>query len=258
MPPRRMKMKTGTKRKAYSKRKPATRNIVKKIVQKELNKNIETKRSCFTAVDGTEIGHNNFITVDTSLLHTTKGVTDPTSSQTANRIGDEINFKGMSIKMMLELNERYSDVTYRIMIVKSARGDIPSNTTLWNNLSANRMLDTINTERYTIVYQKYGKIKAPNYGANAALGGATYVGSGLYNEPVMSRATKIVKFNVSPKMLKVGVIKYDGSSVDASQPKFFDYRLVIYAYSNYSTSDALGWNVLRLNDYIREMFYKDA
>lgn len=258
MPPRRPKMKTGTKRKAYSKRKPATRNTVKSLVRKEVNKNIETKQSVYSATDGTEIGHNSFITIDNTPLYTTKGVTDPQASQTSNRIGDEINFKGLQMKMMLELNERYSDVTYRILVIKSSRGDTPQNTTLWNNVSGNRMLDTINTERYTVIYQKWGKIKAPNYGALSAVEGASYVSSGLYNTGALSRATKIVKIRLSPKQLKLGVIKYDGAFGDSSQLKFFDYTVLLYAYSNYSTSQLLGYNVLRLNDYIRTMYFKDG
>jgi len=162
--------------------------------------------------------------------------------------------------MMLELNERYSDVSYRIMLIKASRGDNPNTSGLfWNNLSANRMLDTINTERYTIVFSKWGKIKAGNFGGQTSSGGAL-LGGGLFdvggtNVNLYSRQTKIVTFNLSPKLMKLGKITYDSAG---NAQKFFDYYLVIYSYSNYSTSDALGFNVLRVNDYVRTMYYTDS
>jgi len=66
--------------------------------------------------------------------------------------------------MMLELNERYSDVTFRLFVVRSAKGDTPTTVTLWQGASGNKMLDTFNTERFTILYSKYVKILAPFYG----------------------------------------------------------------------------------------------
>ena len=161
---------------------------------------------------------------------------------------------------MLELNERYSDVSYRIMLVKSSKGDNPNTSGLfWNNLSANRMLDTINTERYTILFSKWGKIKAGNFGGQTVSSGAL-LGGGLFdvggtNVNLYSRQTKIESFNLSPKIMKCNKIIYDGSG---QAQKFFDYHLVIYAYSNYSTSDALGFNVLRVNDYVRTMYFTDS
>ena len=43
-----------------------------------------------------------------------------------SRIGDKITLSGVSIKAMFELNERYSDVTMRLLVVRSANGDTPT------------------------------------------------------------------------------------------------------------------------------------
>jgi hypothetical protein len=51
------------------------------------------------------------------------------------------------------------------MIVKSAKGDTPAQSTLFNGVSGNKMMDALNTERFTIIYQKYVKMTAPNNGA---------------------------------------------------------------------------------------------
>ena len=63
---------------------------------------------------------------------------------------------------MLELNERFSDVTFRFMFIKSAKGDTPTRDNLFNGQSGNKMMDTINYERFSILQQKFIKMKAPN------------------------------------------------------------------------------------------------
>lgn len=235
-------------------------STVKTLIRKALRKEIEVKKSNYTSTDGVEIGHNSFMQLDNQLLTTTQGNADPAAAQIYNRVGDQVTYKGMQIKMMLELNERYSDVTYRIFLVKSSKGDNPTTSGLfWNGLSGNKMLDTVNTERYTIMFQKYGKIKAGNFGGQTASTGAL-LGGGLFdvggtNVNLYSRQTKIVTFNLSPKLMKLGKITYDGNG---NAQKFFDYTLFIYAYSNYTTSELLGFNVLRVNDYIRTMYFTDS
>jgi hypothetical protein len=250
------------RKKVYKKKAPAkTAASVRAIVKKELKKVQEIKKSNYSSSDGIECGHNGFVQLDSQLLSTSQGGGDPSNNiQAQNRIGDEIVFKGLQIKLMLELNERYTDVSYRIMLVKSARGDNPNTSGLfWNGLSGNKMLDTVNTERYTIIFSKWGKIKAGNSGAQTASTGGL-LGGGLFdaggtNVRLYSRATKIESFNLSPKLMKLGKITYDNSG---TARKFFDYNLVIYAYSNYSTSELLGFNVLRVNDYVRTMYFTDS
>jgi len=232
---------------------------IQNVVNEAFARHVEMKRSCFTASDGVQIAHNNFIVLDLNVLETSNGTGDPTTTQTNNRIGDEIMLRGVSIKMMVELNERYSDVTFRMFVVKKAKGDTLTSTTLFNGLSANKMLDTVNTERYTILYSKTFKLTARSQGS---VGGETGgISSGIVAahsdaHTTLSRATKIVKFYIPGKKFgRGGKVTYENTS---TQPKFFDYQVLLYAYSNYSTSDALGYNVGRLNDYIRQLYYKDS
>jgi len=229
---------------------------IQRAVKAAMNRNVETKRSNFTSTDGIQITHNNFQELDTNLLSTTQGVQDPNSNDVSNRIGDEIMLKGVSIKLMLEMNERYSDVTFRIMVIKCAKGDVPTRATLFTGLSGNKMLDTIVHERYTVLAQKWVQLKAPGI---TGVGGAPVAGEGnnLANDAsvVSSRATKIVKMWLpGAKFGKGGKILYENGS---SQVKFFDYRLVVYCYSNFSTLQDV-WNVGRVNDYVKQMYYKDA
>lgn len=246
------------RKKRFAPKKKGTKEI-RRIARMEIDRNVETKQSLQTSVDGTEVLHNNFVTLNSTLLQTTPGVTDPNTNAISNRVGDEIMLKGVSIKMMIELNERYSDVTCRLLVVKCAKGDAPTRITLFNNLTGNKMIDTINTERYTIIARQTFKIKAPNTGTLGSSPGGQYLGGGLNHADdvnvVLSRATKIVKMWIpGKKFSRTGKIIYENAT---SQVKFFDYHVLLYAYSNYSTLQDMFF-VARVNDYIQQIYFKDA
>lgn len=262
--------KTATGMRRYKKAKPYAASVlqaaVRRAITKQFNKKVETKHCLYTAPDGTEILHNNFVTLSSALLATTQGVTDPDNTNTQCRIGDNINLRGVSIKMMLELNERYSDVTFRIIVVRCAKGDVPTRSTLFCGISGNKMLDRIANERYSIIAQKFIKMKAPNNSAVGNTGSSSEVTTlglgnagieypgGSYNNPSLSRATRLVKIWIpGTKFNKSGVIQYENNS---SQVKFFDYYVLCYAYSNYTTLQDV-WNVGRINDYFHELYFKD-
>lgn len=75
------------------------------------------------------------------------------------------------------LNERYSDVTFRMMVVRSAKGDNPTTPTLQNGASGNKMLDTFGRECYLIPMSICVKITAPNQ--VDTLSGIQTIGSGV-------------------------------------------------------------------------------
>ena len=238
---------------------------VKKIVRKVLNRNMETKQSVYSSNDGTEIVHNSFITMDSDILSTSQGTGESMTSSTSNRIGDEISLKSVRLKFMVELNERYTDVTCRLLIVKKAKGDTLNTSTLFAGLSTNKMIDNINTERFTILSSKTFKLMAGNAGTlqNMQGGGSGFWGvaaSSANQGSVLSRATKIVSLTIpAKKFTRNGKIQYENGT---SQPKFFDYHAVLYAYSNWSTTESIlvggPWNVARLNDYVKIINYTDA
>lgn len=233
--------------------------VARRVVLKELNRKSETKNSCFTKTDGLEIAHNNFVECDGNLVKTTQGTSSGEATDTGNRIGDKIWIKGVAIKMMVELNERYSDVTFRLLVLRCGRNDTPTRATLFNGLSGNKMLDTLNTERYSVIYQKYFKLKAPNNGRTVASGsGGAPQPSGFSDQSLayetFSRTTKIIKAWIpGNKIVKGGVLTYEDGT---ENPKFYDYKVVLYAYSNYTTLQDV-WYCGRLNDYIAIMHYKD-
>lgn len=270
MPPKRKynntRRKVAKKYGATPKRANTAASTIQAAVRRALYKNAETKHAQTSGSDYRQIEHNSFINLDSAILYTEQGVTDPSANSFYTRIGDEISLIKVDFAMMLELNERFSDCTYRIMLVKSARGDTPTLATLYNGLSGNKMLDTLNYERYSVIYQKWGKIKAPNMSiwSPGDMGGTTapagvYVSSSNASANFLSRSTKIVKFSIpGSKFAKNGKIIYDGQGTAA---KFFDYNLLIFAYANYSTiaptALTAGYNVLAVNDYYHRLSYKD-
>lgn len=246
------------KKKVYKKKVPKVSNAVVKYVKQQFSKKLETKRGTYTSTDGLEIGHNSYITLDANVLATTNGTADPLNTSSGNRVGDEINLKGVNFKFMLQLNERYSQCTFRIMVIRGPSGSAFTSD-IWASASANKMMDTFNYEKYTLIYSKYVVINAGNNGAITTLAGTTNIGSGLYDASTIqyySPPSKIVSFNVPGyKFGYGGNIKYqDGQSI----VKTYDYKVIVYAYSQFGTSEALGWNVGRVNEYIRQIYFTDA
>ena len=131
---------------------------------------------------------------------------------------------------MLELNERYSDVTFRLFVIRSAKVDTPTTSTLWQGVSGNKMLDNFNTERYSVLHSQYVKITARNQGNVPNL--VQEIGSGFQvGTDVISRATKIVQFFVpGKKFTRSGILQYENQS---TQVKFFDYHFQIYHFQAY-------------------------
>jgi len=245
-----------TKRKYGKKAIPAASRlqaVVRRAISRNNNRMLETKTTVATESDGQEMFHNSLYVRNSTLLKTTQGVTDPESNNINNRIGDKINLIGLSVKVMFELNERYSMGTFRIFIVKSAKGDQPTINNFFNNLSGNKMIDTLNTDRYTILASKTFSIRQSSTGMAEA--GIQDVGSGYTKgTPLISRATRIVKLWVpGSKLIKSKTLTYENGS---QQPKFYDYHLLYFAYSNYSTT--VNYYVGRINDEVIQLYYKDA
>ena len=266
------------KRKVYKPRK-TTKKYVKKsgvssralttAIKKTLYKQAETKHSQSDISDYQQIQHNSFINLfPNNILATSPGSNDPTTGNTQNRIGDKITLLKASFRMMIELNERYSDCSYRIMLVKSARGDTPNINTLFKGQSGNKMLDEFNYEKFTLIYQKWGKIKAPPLSMGREAGqdvSTTQPSTGIYytntSNNIASRATRIIRFDVPGyKFAKDGIIQYEGPSNGTVQ-KMYDYNLLIFAYTNYNTlaptTLTAGYNVLAVNDAFVRLSYKD-
>jgi len=233
---------------------------------------VETKQSVHKQ-DTANILHNRITVIDSGLFNTSQGDTDPMTLDTLNRTGDEVNLRGLSIRFLLEMHQAHSDVTFRAMIIKAAKGDTPTLATLFTGLSTCKILDQINTERYSVIYSKTFKVTARNagvgnqaqgtYGQTQGVGGpttGTFLSGfdGAFTGTSLGRAVKVMKIWIpGSKLFKNGVVKYENAS---TQTKFFGYHFIVYSYINTEADTGDAGTVLSafMKHYICQMYFKDA
>jgi len=89
-----------------------------------------------------------------SLLRTTDGVTQLT------RIGDSVYAMRLSIKLWIATKADRPNVMFRIFIVAcpSNQAGIANPANLFKGFAGNKMIDTINTDTYSVVYHRFLKI----------------------------------------------------------------------------------------------------
>lgn len=225
---------------------------------RSLTRMIETKECQRKGPVNGALGHNNVEVIPDTAggfylnpFQMTQGAGDPMSQSTGNRIGDSIAVRGLSIKCFFENALDRPRVYYRVMLVKCAKGDVPTRAVLFKNDSNNKMLDVVNTERFTILAQKIFTISCSNPAPTGVSGtgvptGTTSAGPG----------TKIVTMWVpGRKFGRDGVVQYHSDS--SSDLKFFDYRLAVVAYDWYGTPQDAN-TVGRYNEIFTKLYYKDA
>lgn len=262
----RMTTQSSSQPKSYSARFKASRGRSTKWLKRiksnlndrvaRIERTIETKEGLRTFSGGPNIAlaHNNIYSLTNSLLFTNYGTNDPMAA-TGQRVGDRITLRGISIKLLVQNQAERPKVYYRIMVIKSAKGDSPTRATLFKGLSGNKMIDQLNTERYDIIAAKVINVVAEGNAAWSTTNiagvprtenGATQIG-GI--------GTKIVSMWIpGRKLAKDGVVIYENES---TQPKFFDYHLIVLAYDWYGTPQDVN-NVGAVSDGWVKQYYQDA
>lgn len=222
-----------------------------------LNRMIETKEAQWTSSANVQLPHNNTYVVANAAgslnpLRCINGNDDPMGGNSGSRIGDKISLKGLAIKGMVECALGRSKVYFRIMLVKCPRGVTPDRASpLFKGCSSNKMIDTVNTEKFTILWQTIFNVST----ANPAPGVVTATGVPSTGTPA-GQGTRLFKAWIpGRKFGKGGVITYEDSS--STNPKFFDYRIVILCYDWYGTPQDVN-NVGVLNEMYTKMYFKDA
>lgn len=223
-----------------------------------LNRMIETKEAQWTSNANVQLPHNNTYVVanaagDLNPLRSVNGNDDPMGGNSGSRIGDKICLKGLAIRGMVENALGRSKVYFRIMLVRCPRGQAPIRTNaLFKGCSGNKMIDTVNTEKYTIIWQTIFNVST----ANPAPGVLTAASGVPSTGTPAGQGTRL--FNAwipGRKFGKGGVITYEDTS--SINPKFFDYRIVILCYDWYGTPQDVN-NVGVLNEMYTKMYFKDA
>jgi len=240
---------------------------LKKVIKATINKEIETKHTITNFSDGQQYTHMGIHTLDANPYLTTPGVGDPSGAAngttvSANRVGSEVLAKGVRYKIFLQNNERFAQVKHRFLFIKCERGQLYDNTSIWMGRSDNKMLDDINHEKITVLYDKTFTINAPNliaYGAGSTQDGSSGVGHGTYNNS--AAGVGILSSQPGSKILTI-YIPYAKDNKpkklvynDQNQPKFFDYAFLYMPYVVENTSTTL--NVATINDMSKVFYFKD-
>lgn len=226
---------------------------------RSIQRTIETKEGTWTSAVNVQLPHNNTYVVQMTAggalnpLRTTNGADDPMGGNAGSRIGDKITIKGLAIRGMVEAALGRSKVYFRIMLVKCPRGQTPDRASpLFKGCSGNKMIDTVNTEKFTIIWQKVFTVTSANTVANAV--GANGVPTGGTVAGITGN--RVFKaFIPGSKFGRGGTIQYEDTS--SINPKFFDYRIVILCYDWYGTPQDVN-NVGILNEMYTKMYFKDA
>lgn len=237
------------------------KSVSVKRVRLTVNSMAETKKHVYTSSDNLNVAHNNILILNENMLDMRTGF-DGGGSSTGDkpRDGNKIFLKGIAIRLMVENKVDRTDVTYRLMVLKTGKYDPVNRDTLFMGISGNKMLDYINQSRYTVLFQKWYKVRAPNQGTSASANvNGTYDTADIGDNDIrrMNPGTKIIKewipFNRT--------IQYrdDPAGVptsDTQTPKFFDYKVVLFAYDHYGTPQDVNL-IGTCNDYVQQLYFKD-
>lgn len=226
-----------------------------------LLKTIETKEGQWKTAANVGLAHNNLTVITApgsgqpylNVFHLNLGTADQDMlNGNGQRIGDEITVQSVKYQGFLEGALQRSKVYFRFMLVKCAKGDLPTRATLFKGNADNKMIDEINTERFTIIASKIMNVTPPNPGPN------TVSATGVAEPGVLAGVTgnRIFKVTIpGRKFGRNGVIKYENGS--GTQVKFFDYVPVIVAYDWYGTPQDVN-TVGRINEMYAKIRFKDA
>jgi len=231
--------------------------LAKQISQ--IRGSIETKEAA-QRVTNIQIPHNNVVVLNNSggtvfnPFQMGQGAQDYMGIG-GDRVGDKITVQGILFKIFVEASLGRSKVYFRFMLVKCAKGDTIDRGTLFKGASGNKMIDQINTERFTIIAQKTFNVQAPNA---TALGLTAPLTNGVPSTATVAGITgnRILSMYVpGRKFGRGGNVVYEHGST--TQVKFYDYRLVVCAYDWYGTPQDVN-NVGFINDGFVKLYFKDA
>lgn len=186
-----------------------TAKKVETIAKKAVLKLSETKHVS-QSTENAQLYHNSVGIPFNGLLQLAQGDAEN------QRIGDEVIGRSLKLKFWLSTKLDRQNVIYRIILLRLPKDQETGAFDPMEAVTGNKLIDYINTEKYTPVFQKFVKIQ-----------GTTTHASGATTQEV----SKLVSFNINLKDRK---IKYENDSVNVKYQRD-TLRLAIYAYDAYGT-----------------------
>lgn len=187
--------------------------LMLKMARRAVLKTCETKYIS-AASENNQLFHNGGA-VPTFVWYSNMLATNVGTNQTT-RLGDEVYGVGLSIRLWLSKKLDRPNVTYRIMVVAGPPGDVTL-ASLFKGTSGNRMLDYVDTDKYSVVYHK---ILQPMSGDYSLESGATN-----------KEHSRLLKIWIPTK----GKIQYqvDGGAIPKYQSR--NLNLVVLAYDTFGS-----------------------
>lgn len=225
-----------------------------------LYKMIETKECTHKVESGLAVGdryllyHNNPYVLGIEPFKLAQGAGDAMGEGVqVNRIGDRITVRGLMIRGQVETAQLRPKVYFRIMLIKAAKGDTIDRTTLFKNNCSNKMLDQVNTERFTILAQRVMNVRVDN--GQAGIWNNVSVNGEVNDSGRGGIGTKNFSIWVpGSKIIKDGNMQFENNGF---QPKFFDYKIVCLAYDHVATAQDVN-QILQINCVYTKCYFKDA
>lgn len=147
------------------------------IIKKTILRMAEPKHK-ITAWDKQELWHNCGSLAGTKSLGTVWAIKDygamPTQGDSdVQRNGDHIYMQGIKVKVLLGQKEDRMNVTFRIVVIECTTDQEPYAVTgsggLYDGVANHNLLDSVNTDRGRILYQKFiKKTISPQLGSAGA------------------------------------------------------------------------------------------
>lgn len=230
-----------------------------------INRTIETKDQVWSS--GTNIGlmHNALYQVLGSgsggrmnPFQIDIGAGDNMSNGGGRRIGDEVTVSRVVIRGMLENHLGRPKVNFRVMVIRSAKGDTPTRATLFRGNAGNKLIDGINTERFTIVAQRVITINSGNPMANSVTSAGVPLEAPqlVTGNAAAGIGTKLFYMSIpGRKFFRDGRVRYENES--ATQVKFYDFHVMIMTYDWFGTPQDTV-DVGKINEMYCKTYYKDA
>lgn len=189
-----------------------------RVVRSLVLKNTETKYNV-NGYDNYQLYHNsgtqvagvNYLTYFSNLLSTSVGTSQNT------RIGDSVFGRFLSIKLWLSNKSDRPNVMYRIAVVSVPPDQLVGNPAgLFKGEAGNKIIDSINTDRYKIIYHKIVKSQANDYSLES---GATLKEKSIYHKITIPLKNRMIKYSldsgVTPSYqnncLSLMVLAYDAT-----------------------------------------------
>lgn len=203
-------------RKAFNKKRPQssikTKSLVKAIKNIALSQ-AETKYTIFSQ-ENQQLYHNggtggNYI-INGNMLSTTVGNTQIT------RLGDVVQARGISVKLWLSNKLDRPNVMYRIFVVTAPPDQTGTGTpsALFKADHGNKMIDSINTDKYKVIFHKMIRPFAGDYSLES---GATNKEHSTYYKFYLNLKNRQVRYSADSgsipqyqnNVLLLGLIAYD-------------------------------------------------